>query len=276
MPSAFHMPPRPLFNRLDVLLCVLNLVSDLLLVARQDLALRTSLRIRKVDTPATMTNARAEVTRQGIGVGRGKVHVPGSSGAIVAEERMHGGHLARIGIHAARRLARLDVAPHHGRHVALVVHEARVEVGHLVRVGRLDVREAAAEGVLEEVEHCEEVARRHQHVVAEPARDDRVVHHRLVRLVLEVRVPSGLELRGWPGLHVFELLVGRTDLDAGVDAVGGEGPGAFEVPFIEDALNELALFSEINDDTYAFALLGCHARTRQNFQSLVWPDKRRR
>ena len=50
--------------------------------------------------------------------------------------------------------------------------------------------EATRERILQEVEHREEVAWRHEHVVAKPASDDRVVHDWLVWLVLEVAVPS--------------------------------------------------------------------------------------
>ena len=81
---------------------------------------------------------------------------------------MHVGHLAGIGIHTAGCLAGFDVAPDHGRHVALVVHETGVEVGGFIGVSGGDVCGAAGEGVFEEVEHREEVPWRDEHVVAEP------------------------------------------------------------------------------------------------------------
>lgn len=60
---------------------------------------------------------------------------------------MHAGYFACIGAHAAGGLARFDVAPDHWGHVALIVHEAGIEVGGIVRVGGPDVGEAAGERV---------------------------------------------------------------------------------------------------------------------------------
>ena len=104
---------------------------------------------------------------------------------------MHAGHFARVGVHASGGFARLDVSPDHWGHVAFVVHKTGIEVGGFVGIGGLDVGEASGEGVFlcfllvvgddrgkrrrgargtdEEVEHGEELARGHQHVVAEPA-----------------------------------------------------------------------------------------------------------
>lgn len=64
-----------------------------------------------------------------------------------------------VGIHASGSLTRLDVAPDHGCHITLIVHETSIKVGSLIGVGRLDVGESTREGVLEEVEHGEELAR---------------------------------------------------------------------------------------------------------------------
>ena len=77
------------------------------------------------------------------------------------------GDFAGIGVHAAGCLARFDVAPDHGSHVALVVHESGVEVGCFVGVGGYNVRATSGEGVLQEMEHGEEFALRHEHMVAE-------------------------------------------------------------------------------------------------------------
>ena len=57
------------------------------------------------------------------------------------------GDFARIRIHATRGLARLDVAPYHGRHVTLIVHEARVEIGSVVWVCRRNMGAAAREWI---------------------------------------------------------------------------------------------------------------------------------
>jgi hypothetical protein len=46
------------------------------------------------------------------------------------------------------------------------------------------------EGHTQEVEHGEELARRHDHVVTKPTCNDGVMHDGLVRLVLEVAVPA--------------------------------------------------------------------------------------
>jgi hypothetical protein len=59
-------------------------------------------------------------------------------------------------------------------------------------------------------------------VVAEPSRNDRVVHDRFVRLVFEVAVPARAELGARPAIHHRQLFFGRTDLDTGFDTVRGE------------------------------------------------------
>lgn len=137
----------------------------------------------------TVLNTRRQVVHTRIRLSRRQVHIEGAGRRVVGVQRMMRGYLAGVRAHAARRLARLDVAPDHGGHVALVVHEAGVEVGGLVGVGRLDVRRASGEGVFlyarciragsrrekkqgstyQEVEHGEELARGHEHVVAKPA-----------------------------------------------------------------------------------------------------------
>jgi hypothetical protein len=76
----------------------------------------------------------------------------------------------------------------------------------------------------------------HQHVITEPASNNRVMHHRLIGLILEIAVPSRPEMWSWPTIHLLEFFLGWSDLDTGIDAVGGEGPCSFEVPFIEDSL----------------------------------------
>lgn len=77
--------------------------------------------------------------------------------------------LSSIRIHTTSRLSGLDVAPDHGCHITLVIHEASVEVWSLIRVRRDDVRTAAREGVFQEVEHAEEFALRHEHMISEEA-----------------------------------------------------------------------------------------------------------
>lgn len=87
----------------------------------------------------------------------------------------------------------------------------------------------------QEVEHGEELARRHEHVVTEPARDDGVVHDWFVRLVLEVGLPATLEVGSRPCAHFSKLFLGRTNLNAGLDTVGGQRPSALDVPLLVDS-----------------------------------------
>ena len=81
-----------------------------------------------------------------------------------------------VGVHAAGSLSGLDVSPDHRDHVSLIVHllmlvpfgslrsertyETTIKVGSVIRIGTLDVSEATREGILEEVEHGEELSRR--------------------------------------------------------------------------------------------------------------------
>lgn len=252
MPRRLHVALHPLLNRLDVLLRILELLTLLLAVAAHDACLGLLVRVRHWHAPAAVLDARRDVARQRVSVGVLEIEVIRTRLGVVVEKGVHGLHLACVGVHASRRLAGLDVAPDHGHHVALVVHEAGVEVGHRVRVGRGDVRPAAREGVLEKVEHGEEVSGgpgrvsavtisidsrpdSHQHVVAEPAGNDTIVHHGLVRFVLKVRIPAALEVRSRPGLELLQFCLGWADLDAGVDAVGRQGAGSLDVPLLEDA-----------------------------------------
>lgn len=76
----------------------------------------------------------------------------------------------------------------------------------------------------------------HEHVITEEAGNHRVMHNRLVRLVLEVRLPALSEMRRRPPLEVLELLLSRSDLDTSLNAVGGKGSSALLVPLIKDAL----------------------------------------
>ena len=75
----------------------------------------------------------------------------------------------------------------------------------------------------------------HQHVVAEPPGNYGIVHHGLVGLVLKVRFPALLEVRSGPRLELAQLLGRWADLDARFDAVGCQGAGSLDVPFLEDA-----------------------------------------
>ena len=50
-------------------------------------------------------------------------------------------------------------------HISLVIHEACIEVGCLVRIWRYNMRRSTRERILQEMEHGEELARWHEHLV---------------------------------------------------------------------------------------------------------------
>jgi hypothetical protein len=82
----------------------------------------------------------------------------------------------------------------------------------------------------------EELARRHNHMVAKPTRNDRVMHHRLVRLILEVAVPARSELRTWPTIHHLEFFLSRANLDSSLDSICRKRSSSVDVPLLEDPL----------------------------------------
>lgn len=73
-------------------------------------------------------------------------------------------------------------------------------------------------------------------MVAKEASNHRVMHDRLVRLVLEVRLPTLGEVRSGPPLEFFQFLLRWADLDTCVDAVRGKRTCSFQGPLIEDFL----------------------------------------
>jgi hypothetical protein len=62
------------------------------------------------------------------------------------------------------------------------------------------------------------------------------MHDRLVRLVLEVRLPTLGEVRSGPPLKVFQFLFRWADLDTCVNAVCGKWTCSFQCPLIKDFL----------------------------------------
>lgn len=94
-----------------------------------------------------MLNPSRNMVRPCIRLRRLQVQIECSRGRVIRKVRVHACHFTCVGAHPSGSLARLDVSPDHGGHVALVVHEAGVEVGAFVRVGGLDVRGASGEGV---------------------------------------------------------------------------------------------------------------------------------
>lgn len=61
-----------------------------------------------------------------------------------------------ICVHPAGGLSSLDVAPDHGGHVSLIIHEASVKVRAFIGIGGFDVSETSREGILQKVEHGKE------------------------------------------------------------------------------------------------------------------------
>lgn len=88
-------------------------------------------------------------------------------------------------------------------------------------------------------------------MVTKPSGNDGVVHNWLVGLVLEVAVPTGAELWVWPGIHLIELLLSRSDLDTCLDAIGGEWASTVDVPLVEDLF--LCLLVAANEVVKRFA-----------------------
>lgn len=94
-----------------------------------------------------MLDARRKVVWTSVRLSGGQVEVLRAGVGVVIEVRVHARHFSCVRAHAASSLAGLDVSPDHGGHVALVVHEAGVEVGCVVWVCGCDVRGTAGEGV---------------------------------------------------------------------------------------------------------------------------------
>ena len=155
-------------NRAYVFVVLEWLVQELR-VGVEQIGLRARAGLLNGNSPATVLDVGGDMVWSAIGVAGGEVHIGGTSGGVELEVRVHGGDFTSVGVHATCCLTGLDVAPDHGCHVFLVIHEACVEVGWSVGVGGGDLGEAAREGVLEEVEHGEELPGRHVEVVTEPS-----------------------------------------------------------------------------------------------------------
>lgn len=94
-----------------------------------------------------MLNTSRDVVGSRIGIGGCNVKVKCASRGIVLEMRVHASHLTSIRTHPTCRLARLNVAPNHGSHITLVIHEPSIKVRIVVRVCRLDVGESSREWI---------------------------------------------------------------------------------------------------------------------------------
>jgi len=148
MPGSLDVALHPFLDGLNVLVAILQLLSLRLLVARHgSLSIRLLVWLRHRDGPAAVLDTRGEVPGEGILVGVVQVKIIRACFRVEVKDGMHVLHLTGVCVHAPSRLTRLDVTPHHGHHVSLIVHESRIEVRHGVRVGRRDVRRATRERV---------------------------------------------------------------------------------------------------------------------------------
>jgi hypothetical protein len=96
--------------------------------------------------------------------------------------------------------------------------------------------------------HSEELPWRHNHMVTKPPSNNRVVHNRLVGLVLKIRVPARAEF----------FLCGP-DLDTGFDAVGGERARAVDIPLLEDLFLHFGVAADeiVEGLDVRFGAVGC-------------------
>ena len=63
--------------------------------------------------------------------------------------------------------------------------------------------------------------------------NNRIVHDWLVRLVLEVAVPSRTELWAWPFVHCSEFFFGGSDLHTCLNTVGSKWASAIDIPLVK-------------------------------------------
>jgi hypothetical protein len=100
-------------------------------------------------------------------------------------------------------------------------------------------------------------------MVTKPPSNNRVVHNRLVRLVLEVRVPTRAELLAGPAVHHRKFLFCRPDLHTSFDTVGGERTGAVDVPLLKDLFLDFGVAADkvIEGFDVWFGAVGCECET---------------
>ncbi|MCQ6512816.1 hypothetical protein NPN18_23900, partial [Vibrio parahaemolyticus] len=95
-------------------------------------------------------------------------------------------------------------------------------------------------------------------MITEEAGNHRVMHNRLVRLVLEVRLPALSEMRRRPPLEVLELLLSRSDLDTSLNTICSKRPSTLLMPFIEYALLDLRVSTNKVIETLGIRLSPIH------------------
>lgn len=70
------------------------------------------------------------------------------------------------------------------------------------------------------------------------------MHNGLVRLVPEVRLIPLCEVRGWPLLHLRELLLRRPNLDSSINTVSSQWSSALFIPLFEHLLLHLGISTD--------------------------------
>lgn len=131
-------------EKLTILLAVLEWCTVWLLV-RVEEAHGWLLALLERQGPRAVHDVGGNVVGATVRVTGVDIHIQGAGRGVVLEVWVHASDFTGVGIHATGGLARLDIAPNHGCHVFLVVHEAGVEVRCFVWVWRHDVGEASGE-----------------------------------------------------------------------------------------------------------------------------------
>lgn len=109
----------PVFDMLDVLVRVLKILQDVLRVRVEERRLRSAALLDR-HAPRSVLDAGGDVSGESISVRGGEIHVFGASRAVERVEWVHSLDFTGVGVHAARRLARLDVTPDHGCYIEIV------------------------------------------------------------------------------------------------------------------------------------------------------------
>ena len=141
----------PLLNSLNILIRIIQILLQRLL-ARIQINRFSIRRLLDRHRPASMLQAGRKMFRPSIRLCRLEIQIPRARGRVVCEERVVARDFACIRSHAPACLAALDVTPYQRGHVSLVVHEACVEIGDFVGVGRGDVRRPARKGILQKLD----------------------------------------------------------------------------------------------------------------------------
>ena len=190
MPCCFDVALDPLFDLGNVFFGVVEVFADIVGLAAGHEASGRCFAGLLLDRPAAVLDTRGEMAGPTVGLSVCEVEILGVSGGVIGvvskeillgryhfstygegvDLRMHSCYFPGICIHASSSFAGFDIAPDHGRHVTLIVHEASVKVGRFIWIWRYNVGAATREGVLQKVEHGEELAWWYQHVVAKEAR----------------------------------------------------------------------------------------------------------